>query len=128
MINRCRNKKQRSYELYGGRGIKVDRSWESFENFYKDMGDRPEGYSIERIDPKEDYKPGNCKWIPYKDQGKNTRKIVKIKSGDKTLSLLEFCKTNNLKYGIIYNRIRIKKWDIKLAIETPVRPQKSRTV
>lgn len=76
MIYRCYNQKAKSYHNYGGRGIIVCKRWYCFENFYKDMGDRPPGYSIERIDVNGHYTPENCCWIPKQDQAKNTRRTL----------------------------------------------------
>jgi predicted nucleic acid-binding Zn ribbon protein len=79
MINRCYTKSSNAYSNYGGRGITVCDRWKnSFTNFYEDMGDPPEGHSIERIDVNGNYCPENCKWIPNKDQHKNKRTTVKV--------------------------------------------------
>lgn len=75
MLKRCRNPKDLGYKNYGGRGIKVCDRWiDSFEYFYKDMGPRPNRYTIERRDNNGDYCPENCSWQPYSVQGRNTRK------------------------------------------------------
>lgn len=70
---RCSNPNHHRWKDYGGRGIRVCERWESFENFYADMGNRPDGYSIERINVNGNYEPSNCKWIPLADQSKNRR-------------------------------------------------------
>lgn len=72
MRQRCYYEKHDFYHDYGGRGIEVCEEWrQSFEQFYEDMGDCPEGMSIERIDPNGNYCPSNCKWDTNSNQGFN---------------------------------------------------------
>jgi hypothetical protein len=74
MRARCQYKKHKDYKSYGGRGITVCERWSKFENFLADMGERPPGYSIERIDVNGHYEPANCTWIPMSDQPKTRRR------------------------------------------------------
>jgi len=72
MIHRCTNPNATFYNRYGGRGIKVCDKWlHSFEAFYKDMGVRPEGLTLDRIDNNGNYEPGNCRWISHQENCKN---------------------------------------------------------
>lgn len=71
MHQRCTNPKHVRYERYGGRGISVCERWNSFENFFADMGARPAGLTLERIDNHKGYGPGNCKWATWSEQNRN---------------------------------------------------------
>ena len=74
MRRRCYNQRAENYSLYGGRGIKVCEQWRNFENFLNDMGERPVGTSIDRIDPNGNYEPANCRWATPMQQRHNQRR------------------------------------------------------
>jgi len=71
MIKRCRLKSHVSYSRYGGRGIIVCDRWHKFENFLEDMGERPEGKTIDRIENDGNYEKSNCKWSTRSEQQRN---------------------------------------------------------
>lgn len=71
MKRRCNNPNHPQYHRYGGRGIVYDSTWEKFENFLKDMGPRPTGYTLDRIDNNGNYCKENCKWSSAKEQQLN---------------------------------------------------------
>jgi hypothetical protein len=115
MKQRCTNPSSRGWADYGALGVTVCNRWlESFDNFLADMGERPEGYSLERIDVLNGYAPNNCKWIPLPEQSKNKRNTIRYKFGDEIFiqsdlarrlklhpsSLLEMRRNNRLPAGV----------------------------
>lgn len=77
MIHRCYSPHNPGYKHYGGRGITVCKRWrESFLAFLADMGARPPGYSLDRINPDGNYEPNNCRWATFQQQTQNRRKWI----------------------------------------------------
>jgi hypothetical protein len=119
MRQRCNDKNNKHYNYYGGRGIKVCSEWNSFETFLQDMGERPDGHSIDRIDVNGDYCKENCKWSTAKQQARNRRNSIVIKIDEQSRDLSEWCDI----YGISNNTVleRLKRgWDKIAAVVTPV--------
>lgn len=106
MRNRCNNTNANCYNNYGGRGIKICSKWDDFIEFYKDMGDRPEGTSLDRIDNNGNYEPSNCRWADKFTQARNKRISRNNNSGHKGVS---FCNTHNrwVSYININNKRKI---------------------
>lgn len=119
MLCRCRNKKDRAFVYYGGRGISVCQRWESFENFLSDMGRRPSPkHSIERNNNNGNYEPGNCRWATRIDQNNNTsrNRILSINGESKTIA--EWARIYQIPYKRLSHRIHIGM-DASLAVSIP---------
>lgn len=78
MRNRCNWPKDTNYQWYGGRGVIVCKRWDSFTNFLQDMGERPAGMTLDRINPEGNYEPGNCRWATASVQAQNKRRKVSV--------------------------------------------------
>lgn len=86
MKDRCYNEDNNRFYAYGARGIKVCDRWrDSFENFVADMGERPEGMSLDRINVEADYSPENCRWASTAEQARNQRTNVWYQVGDEKM-------------------------------------------
>lgn len=82
MLGRCYDENESGYENYGGRGITVCDRWrESFWNFLEDIGERPQGFVLDRINPNKNYEPDNCRWVNRRDSSYNTRRHSTNTSG-----------------------------------------------
>lgn len=107
MKQRCLTPTYRDFFRYGGRGIKICERWvNSFCNFVADMGPRPEGYSIERINNDGNYEPSNCRWATAKEQAYNRRTNRYITIGNQTMTITEWADKNGLNKATVHSRLR----------------------
>lgn len=107
MKQRCLNKKSKDYPQYGGKGIKICQGWiDSFEQFLSDMGTRPEGTSIDRINGSGNYEPGNCRWATYSEQNRNLKSNVILEISGEKKTIAEWAQSTNIPYATIYARYR----------------------
>jgi hypothetical protein len=107
MNQRCYDKNFRDYQRYGGKGVTVCERWHSFTAFYEDMGPRPEGTSLDRINPYGNYEPNNCRWATHSEQQHNLRETIS--------SMARKC---GLKPSRVYRRLE-NGWDIEYALTVP---------
>ena len=107
MIQRCTNPKHHKFRLYGGRGIIVCQSWlESFEAFYRDMGLRPLGCTLDRKDNDGAYTKDNCRWTTRKIQQRNLRVNRLIEFRGETKPLSQWAEELGLNVSTVRNRLR----------------------
>ena len=121
MKQRCLNKKHPAYHKYGELGITICDRWkDSFVNFYTDMGARPEGKTLDRIDGFEGYYKENCRWATATEQMNNLRKSYLFYKGEK-IHYKDLCKKYNIRENLFHNRVQ-RGWTIDQAIQGRRRP------
>lgn len=104
MRDRCRNPKNRQWNDYGGRGISICERWNCFKTFVADMGERPAGYSLDRIDNNGHYSPDNCRWADKKTQQRNQRRAVYVAIEGVSYRAIELADASGIKTDIIVKR------------------------
>jgi len=117
MRQRCLNKLNYRFHQYGGRGIKICEQWSDFQNFLDDMGLRPDGTSLDRIDCDGDYTPDNCRWATAKTQMRNRRIQKESELG---ISIIEAAENNDMTFGALQTRLH-RGWSIERALNEPVK-------
>lgn len=121
MKNRCLNSRVPAFHNYGGRGILVCERWlgdAGFSNFLADMGPRPAGFDLDRIDNNGNYEPGNCRWTTRKVNGRNRRTNALVMFQGKMRPISECAELSGVAVGRLYSRIG-RGWDIERAIAQP---------
>jgi hypothetical protein len=105
--NRCLNSKSKDYSRYGAKGIIMCKEWiDSFEQFYKDMGKRPENLSIERIDNTKGYFPENCKWADRSEQQRNKSNSLWVEWKGEIKHIMEVAKELDISKGAAHLRYK----------------------
>lgn len=119
MKARCLNPQAQAFDRYGLRGIKVCQEWaESFEAFFRDMGPRPPGLTLDRIDNNGNYCPENCEWRSRVAQSNNTRRTKRYAVNGKEMTIREGCDLYGLPYNTVEARLRLG-WSVERAFQTP---------
>ena len=111
---RCKglNVSERCKKVY--EKIDICKEWNDFNNFYRDMGEKPEGKTLERIDSNKGYTPDNCKWVSWKDQNKNTNRNRWLSFKGKKKILAEWARTLGIKENTLL--YRLKNWPKEIAL------------
>lgn len=122
MHQRCSDPSRPDFKWYGGRGITICERWNSFENFLTDMGERPEGKTLDRYpDHDGNYEPGNCRWATPTEQANNRRSNREVIYRGERMTLAELARRSGVQFATL--RMRIESgWSVEKAAEHPVRP------
>lgn len=124
MIQRCTNPNLKAYPSYGGRGITVCDRWRNdFAAFLADMGERPEGTTLDRIDVDGDYEPGNCRWATATRQARNTRHNRWIEYGGARMTAADWADVLGLSATTLRSRLDHLGWPVERALTEGVDPE-----
>ena len=119
MIQRCENAGNLIFLRYGARGVFVCERWKSFENFYADMGDPPNGMTLDRIDNDGPYSPENCRWATLTEQQNNRRVNTHITYQGRTATVAEWGRITGFGKGVVLRRLQVG-WTVEAILTTPV--------
>lgn len=119
MRDRCLNPSGRNYPAYGGRGITVCERWQSLDAFKADMGPRPAGTTLDRIDTLGNYEPGNCRWATPLEQSRNRRTVRQVELRGETLPLPTLADRFGLTVRALRQRLD-SGWSPERALELPL--------
>lgn len=121
MISRCTNANRPDFASYGGRGITVCERWiASFPNFLADMGERPAGTSLDRIDNAKGYSPDNCRWASKDEQMQNTRHTRLLTFRGESMGLNAWAKRIGMNKESLRTRLA-RGWSLEQALTQPKR-------
>ena len=115
MLTRCGNSKSDGFASYGGRGIKVCVRWMRFESFLADMGERPDGMTLDRINNNGHYEPGNCRWATMVTQENNKSNNVVIEAEGKTQTVMQWSREKGIYYHTLLKRLQAG-WNVGRAL------------
>jgi hypothetical protein len=125
MNQRCNDPNYRRYADYGGRGIKVCRRWRKFENFLADMGERPQGMTLDRKNNARGYSKSNCEWSTPRAQAWNRRSTRMLMHAGKTQPLEVWERELRMGSRTLFDRLA-RGWSVERALTQPVQIHRSR--
>ena len=120
MLCRCTNPNNPNYSDYGGRGIAICDRWMELTNFIADMGERPYGATLDRIDVDGPYSPENCRWASRKQQCNNQRTNQRVVYNGAEYTIGELSDKTGISYSTLYGRIAKRGMSVRLAVETRI--------
>lgn len=122
MLQRCEDKNCTDYKYYGARGITVCERWHAFENFKADVGDRPDGLTLDRKNNDSGYGPDNFRWASRELQANNMRSNVKTLVAGKLLSIKQMADKAGTSYDTMKARLTRLGYSAEEALTKPVKP------
>lgn len=117
MRQRCNNPNSPVYGYYGGRGIRVCPRWDDFAHFLADLGERPEGTTLDRIDSDGHYEPGNVRWATPRQQTTNRPKTLTTEVEGETVAVRELARKANVSHQTVFRRLA-RGWALHDALTT----------
>jgi hypothetical protein len=123
--HRCKSEHPSNFKSYRAKGISFSPKWDKFPDFLADMGERPKGTSLDRIDPNGNYEPGNCRWATGTTQGRNKTSNVLLTLSGEVRCMSEWAEELGLPYFTLCWRIR-QGWSHEKALTTPVRTRREK--
>jgi len=117
MRTRCNNINVPDYPRYGGRGITICPRWDTFENFLADMGERPDGMTLDRLDSNGNYEPTNCRWATQSEQGNNRSTNLPLSFDGRTQTMSQWARELGLPVPTLQNRLA-RGWSLEKALTT----------
>ncbi len=124
MIQRCTNENKKEFHRYGARGITVCDRWLTFANFLADMGEKPAGMTLDRIDNDLGYGPLNCRWATMQQQSNNTTRNRKYSLNGETLTMREWARRAGVTDSTMSERLQ--KWPLERALTLPAARKRKR--
>jgi hypothetical protein len=120
MKQRCLNPNSKQYKNYGERGVAICERWlESYDNFFSDMGLKPDGLTLDRIDNDASYSPENCRWATKKEQRRNQRTCHFLEFEGRRLLLREWAEEKGINELTLSYRLLRLGWSVEKALSTP---------
>lgn len=109
---------QDSYRLYGGRGIRVCDAWRRFPVFLADMGEKPDGLTLDRVDSNGNYEPGNCRWAGKDVQSQNRRTAHMLTFNGETMGIAAWARRLGIASRTLRERVSTYGWSVERALTT----------
>lgn len=117
MKQRCHNPNNHNYKNYGARGISICKRWMDFPSFLSDMGPKPHGLTIDRINNEGNYEPGNCRWATTKQQRDNQRTCYQVSFNGRTDNITNWARSIGIHPDTLKHRL-VVGWPIDIALTT----------